>query len=160
MPNYRRYRAEGGTFAFTVCLAERGARTLIEEVGPLRASYRQARAERPFATLALCVLPDHLHAVWRLPEGDTDYPARWQAIKARFTVAIGRRVWQPRYWERMVRGPDDLERHVAYVHANPVRHGLVRSMDDWPHSTWHRWKRGYGRAWTPPPPGFTMEWTP
>ena len=146
MPNYRRYYGEGGTFAFTVCLANRSQRTLTEEIGVLRDAYRATRAARPFRTEALCVLPDHLHAVWTLPEGDTDYPGRWRSFKRRVTNALGRPVWQPRYWERMIRDDRDLADAVAYVHGNPVKHGHVTDADDWPHSTWHRWKAAFDRA--------------
>ena len=151
MPNYRRRYGEGGTFAFTVCLADRRQRTLTDEIGLLRDAWRRCHAERPFDTLACAVMPDHLHAVWRLPDGDTDYSGRWQAIKGRFTVALGRRVWQPRFWETTIRDDAHLAALVNYVHFNPVKHGHVRDMDDWPHSTWHRWKHEHGGAWTPPP---------
>ena len=76
------------------------------------------------------------------------------------TNVLGRRVWQPRFWEHTIRDDEDLANHVSYVHANPVRHGLVASMDDWPYSTWHRWKGEHGRAWTPPPEGMTMRQHP
>ena len=102
----------------------------------------------------MCVLPDHLHALWTLPPGDADYPLRWQLIKRRFGDALGRRVWQPRYWEHTIRDAADYANHISYIHANPVRHGHVRDMDDWPHSTWHRWKRE--NTWTPPPEGMRM----
>ena len=149
MPNYRRRYGEGGTFAFTVCLADRRQRTLIDEIDLLRDAWCRCHAERPFDTLACAVMPDHLHAVWRLPEGDTDYSGRWQAIKGRFTAALGRRVWQPRFWESAVRDDAHLTALVNYVHFNPVKHGHARDMDDWPHSTWHRWKRE--NTWSPPP---------
>ena len=97
MPNYRRRYGEGGTFAFTVCLADRSATTLTDEIGVLREAYRATRAARPFRTDALCILPDHLHALWTLPEGDTDYPGRWRSFKRRVTNALGRPMWQPRY---------------------------------------------------------------
>ena len=74
MPNYRRRYGEGGTFAFTVCLKDRRRTTLTDEIDLFRDAYRRCLADRPFRTLALCVMPDHLHAVWRLPEGDGACP--------------------------------------------------------------------------------------
>lgn len=101
----------------------------------------------------MVVLPDHLHAIWRLPENDTDYPTRWSLIKAGFSrrlaksESIGasrlrkreRGIWQRRYWEHQIRDDDDLDRHVAYVHFNPVKHGYVERAIDWPYSSIHRY---------------------
>lgn len=103
----------------------------------------------------MVVLPDHLHAIWRLPDGDADFPTRWALIKAGFsrglpkTEAIrasrsGKRergIWQRRYWEHQIRDDDDLARHVAYVHFNPVKHGYVGQAVDWPYSSIHRFIR-------------------
>ena len=147
MPNYRRYRVPGGTFFFTVNLADRSSRLLTDRIGDFRRAYASVARERPFETVAACVLPNHLHTVWSLPEGDTDYSLRWQLIKTRFTRAVpdaapGRRpgeraVWQRRFYERWLRTGDDRRAAVAYVHGNPVKHRLVQAIDDWPHSTWH-----------------------
>jgi len=154
MVRYRRNRLAGGTYFFTVVLADRAARTLVEHIDALRGAFRCVRRQRPFRVEAVVVLPDHLHAVWRLPEGDADYPRRWQAIKANFShtlrrraVAVARngrgdaRLWQPRYWEHTIRDEVDLQHHVDYVHYNPVKHGLVRRVADWPYSSFHRFVR-------------------
>ena len=85
MSCYLRPRIPGATIHFTVCLADRAGLVLTDHVEALRRAVAQTRAERPFAIDAFVVLPDHLHAVWTLPEGDTDYSRRWGAIKARFT---------------------------------------------------------------------------
>jgi putative transposase len=96
-------------------------------------------------------LPEHLHALWRLPLGDADYPLRWSQIKAGFSRRIPkderirdsrqtkreRGIWQRRYWEHQIRDESDLARQVDYIHYNPVKHGLVRHPVDWPHSTLH-----------------------
>jgi putative transposase len=103
---------------------------------------------------AVVVLPDHLHTVWTLPRDDSDYSSRWRAIKSRFTRAIRKRgvslipnakgeydLWQRRYWEHTIRDMDDLQRHVDYIHYNPVKHGLVKRVADWPFSSFHRYVR-------------------
>jgi len=103
--------------------------------------------------LAIVVLPDHLHCVWTLPEGDADNASRWAQIKSGFSRRlpagewrsarrIARRergIWQRRYWEHLVRDEEDLRRHVDYVHFNPIKHGHVARLADWPHSSFHRW---------------------
>jgi len=105
----------------------------------------------PFAILAMVVLPDHLHAIWRLPPDDVDYPLRWSLIKAGFSRRLAkvehicasrqtkreRGIWQRRYWEHQIRDEIDFARHVDYIHFNPVKHGCVTRSVDWPHSTLH-----------------------
>jgi len=112
------------------------------------------RERFPFTIDAIVVLPEHLHAIMTLPEGDADFSTRWSQIKRRFTDAVtagGKRLarrgngeaalWQRRFWEHTVRDDDDFERHVDYIHFNPVKHGLVGRVRDWPHSSFHRYVR-------------------
>ncbi len=151
MPNYRRAHVAGATYFFTVVLAERGGRALIEHIGILRDALRTTRRERPFRIDAIVVLPDHLHTVWTLPEGDSDFPTRWRLIKSRFSHALPAReritcsrerkrergIWQRRYWEHLIRNDWDFRNHVDYCHFNPVKHGLVMRAGDWPYSSFH-----------------------
>ena len=94
MPNYRRVRVPGGTYFFTVNLLERRRRLLVERVDDLRASFRAAQAARPFEMLAIVVLPDHLHCVWRLPTDDADNANRWAQIKAGFSRRLPQEEWR------------------------------------------------------------------
>jgi putative transposase len=101
---------------------------------------------------AIVILPDHLHAVWTLPDGDRDFALRWRLIKAAFSRGLSagerisasrarkaeRGIWQRRYWEHTLRDDDDLARHIDYIHFNPVKHGHVARVVDWPHSSFHR----------------------
>ncbi len=91
MVRYRRNRVPGETFFFTLTLADRRARLLTEHRDLLRESGRNVRRSRPFETLAVVVLPEHLHTMWRLPAGDDDYAGGRRAIKARFTRRLARR---------------------------------------------------------------------
>jgi putative transposase len=152
MPDYRRAKAEGTTFFFTVVLSDRSSALLVEEIERLRSAYRLAQTRRPFETVAICILPDHLHAIWTLPDGDTDFSTRWALIKSSFSRGIEARprspskivkrekgIWQRRYWEHAIRDEADLERHIDYIHFNPVKHGHVSRVADWPHSSFHRY---------------------
>lgn len=155
MPNYRRVWIPGGTYFFTVNLLERHRPLLIEHVDALRTAFRLARAARPFSLLAWVVLPDHLHCVWKLPEGDTDIATRWRHIKSCFARSIPpgehrtqrriakseRGIWQRRYWEHLIRDERDLQAHIDYVHINPVKHGHVTRAVDWPYSSLHGYVR-------------------
>ena len=148
---YRRADAAGGTYFFTVNLAERRSDLLLRQVDDLRAVTTSVKQAHPFAILAMVVLPEHLHAIWRLPPGDADYPLRWSLIKAGFSrrqakderirasrqAKRERGIWQRRYWEHQIRDETDLARHVDYIHFNPVKHGWVKRPVDWPHSTLH-----------------------
>jgi putative transposase len=132
-------------------LADRSSKLLIEEIDRLRRSYRIVRERRPFETIAICILPDHIHALWALPENDNDFATRRSLIKSGFSRGIDARprsnskssrrekgIWQRRYWEHAIRDDADLNRHVDYIHFNPVKHGYVARVADWPHSSFHR----------------------
>lgn len=152
MPDYRRVKAKGSTFFFTIVLADRSSSMLVEQIERLRAAYRLAQSRRPFETVAICILPDHLHAIWALPEDDDDFSIRWSLIKTSFSRGIEARprspskivkrekgIWQRRFWEHAIRDEADLERHIDYIHFNPVKHGHVSRVADWPHSSFHRY---------------------
>ena len=152
---YRRAKVQGATYFFTVNLADRRSSLLVEEIDKLRAAYARVQTERPFKTLAMCVLPDHLHAIWVLPTGDSDYSSRWSLVKRYFSVqlpALDKRtlslqkkrekgIWQRRFWEHQIRDDADLAEHMRYVHLNPVKHGLALDAIDWPYSSYRRWLR-------------------
>jgi len=153
MPRYRRAIIPGGTFFFTVAIADRSGDLLIRAVDRLRGVYRAVQERQPFETVAICILPDHLHAIWALPDNDTDFSQRWSLIKSGFSRGLNvtaarsarqivkreKGIWQRRYWEHAIRDDADLARHVDYIHFNPVKHGLVARVRDWPHSSFHRY---------------------
>jgi putative transposase len=153
MSQYLRARVEGGCFFFTVTLANRSSDLLVRRIERLRAAYAAAHKRDPFETIAICVLPDHLHAIWALPQGDADFSRRWSRIKHDFSCGlaananrsrskVGKRekgIWQRRYWEHALRDDADLSRHIDYIHFNPMKHGLVSRACDWPHSSFHRY---------------------
>ncbi len=139
MPNYRRRWIAGGCYFFTVTLADRRSDLLTTEIATLRQAVRKIRLQRPFDINAWVVLPDHMHCVWTLPDGDRDYAGRWRALKTEFTKRLGTASpWQTRYWEHTIRDAADDAAHVDYVHFNPVKHGYVTHAADWPHSTFRR----------------------
>ncbi len=151
---YRRSRIPNAPYFLTVTLRHRGTRLLLDHVDELRAAFRCAAAENPFHLDAIAVLPDHLHVLCTLPDGDADFSTRVQTIKRRFTFGVVNRgvpmgknhrresdFWQHRFWEHTIRDDDDFARHVDYIHFNPVKHGLVGAARDWPHSSFHRYVR-------------------
>ncbi len=123
----------------------------------LRQAIRTVRERRPFDIFAIVLLPNHLHAVWNLPPGDSDFSTRWRRVKEEFTTSYlagggtegprstsqvkrgERGVWQRRFFEHTIFDEADLENHVNYLHYNPVKHGYASSPVEWPFSSFHRW---------------------
>lgn len=158
MPNYRRAYVPGGTYFLTiVAFHRRPTFTGPQQVERLRCALKQVMREAPFQMPAAVVLPDHLHFLWCLPRGDTDYSRRVGRMKVLFTRSLERSgeshsdasasrqkhreadVWQRRFWEHTIHDAEDFERHLDYVHYNPVKHGLVACAHLWPYSSFSRW---------------------
>ena len=153
MPNYRRVYHAGGIYFFTVNLLQRrGNDLLIRHIDELRDAVRVVRRKYPFKIHAWVVMPDHLHCVIQLPDDDCDFSLRWRLIKMRFSKSLPqtenrsavrvrrgeRGIWQRRFWEHLIRDEADYMAHMNYVHFNPVKHGLVARVVEWPYSTFHR----------------------
>lgn len=153
MVNYRRSRIQGGTYFFTVNLYDRSSNHLVTHINHLRRAFRTVQKQRPFEIVASVILPEHLHIIITLPDDDCNFPERWKAIKSQFTRALVQdnivcltknkkgeyNLWQRRYWEHQIRDEVDLQHHVDYIHYNPVKHGHVRQVVDWPYSSFHRY---------------------
>lgn len=149
---YRRARCRGGTYFFTVNLADRSSGLLVGHINPLRDAMRRVKQRHPFRIDAMVVLPDHLHAIWTLPAGDADFSTRWALIKAGFSRQLPpsesrrpsrshkqeRGIWQRRFWEHLIKDEEDFRHHVDYIHFNPVKHGHARRPVDWAFSSIHR----------------------
>lgn len=154
MSNYRRAWHQGGTYFFTVNLLERFENDLlVKHIEQLRQAVAYVQESHPFTIHAWVVLPEHLHCVIELPQNDADFALRWRLIKSHFSKALPkteqlsavrqqrgeRGIWQRRFWEHLIRDEHDFATHVDYVHINPVKHGLVTQVKDWPYSTFHRY---------------------
>ena len=154
MPDYRHVFHPGGTYFFTVNLLQRHDNDLlVRHIDLLRESVGNVRRRFPFVIHGWVVLPDHLHCVIELPNSDVDFPTRWRLIKADFSKGLPlserrssvrirrgeRGIWQRRYWEHLIRDESDYRAHMDYVHINPLKHGLVRRVTDWPYSTFHQY---------------------
>jgi putative transposase len=182
MPDYRRNYVPGGTWFFTVVTFERSPLFAQEDSRALlRGAIQTVRARFPLSIVAIVLLPDHLHCIWTLPEGESNHSTHWRRIKEQFTRtyldaggAEGNRresrlrhgeraVWQRRFWEHTCRDQDDLNRCIDYIHWNPVKHGLVERVRDYPWSSFHRYvEHGvYPLDWgsVDPCPGYVSpEW--
>lgn len=151
--HYRRTNIPGMCYFFTVNLAERKRTLLIDEISKLKAAFYKVKHKNPFQIDAIVVLPDHLHMIMTLPVGDSNYSQRLNLIKGNFSrqiaskekISLSRRkkrergIWQRRFWEHLIRNEDDYERHINYIHYNPVKHGYVKIPADWRYSSIHRY---------------------
>ncbi len=157
MPHYRR-ALTGSTYFFTA-VTHRRRPILCDDAmrAALREAIQRVRARLPFELDAMALMPDHLHCIWTLPDGDTNFSLRWSQIKYHVSFTCGDQypatlsksrqrqrsaaIWQRRFWEHQIRNDLDLERHVDYIHYNPVKHGFVQLASAWPYSTFGRFVR-------------------
>ena len=163
---YRRTKIEGGTYFFTVVTHNRRPFLCYpSNIELLRQAFRYTVRRHPMEISAFVLLPDHLHNIWTLPEGDHNFSMRWRLIKSYFSrhcqekyngvVSKSRQskqeraFWQRSFWEHAIRDDQDFVNHVEYIHYNPVKHGLVDAPKDWEHSSFHRYVRNglYDEMW-------------
>ena len=158
MSRYRRSDTAGGSYFFTV-VSYRRQKILCDDIvrTALRDAIEKTHKAHPFNIDAWVLLPDHLHCLWTLPEGDADFSKRWAIIKRHVSLLCGKQykrpewlteskkkhrestIWQRRYWEHQIRNEDDFNRHVEYIHYNPVKHDLCKQPSQWAYSTFHRY---------------------
>ena len=157
MSDYRRCFTPGGSVFLTLVTLRR-AGILRNDIARdcLRNAIWYCQQTLPFRVDALVMLPDHVHTILTLPPNDFDYSKRMGIVKKNFTkswLGLGgveqsvtasalkyrrRGVWQPRFWEHTLRDEQDYLNHMDYLHFNPVKHGLVANVADWPYSSFHR----------------------
>jgi len=163
MVTYRRNFIPAASYFFTVTLLNRSSSLLVDRIDELKDAISSVRVERPFQIDAMVVLPDHIHAIWTLPPGDADYSIRWREIKSHFSRQLPkvedliqgrinkgeRGIWQRRFWEHTLRDEVDVARHIDYIHYNPVKHGHVKQVVEWPYSSFHKYARQglYPKDW-------------
>lgn len=158
MSDYHRLYIPGGSYFFTIVSEQRQPILTDPRVrAALRKAIASVRRKHPFKIIGMVLLPDHLHMIWTLPEGDNDFPLRMRLLKTHTTKACAgwlnpeppmnqrRRkkhhgsLWQHRYWEHALRTGEDFNHHLDYLHWNPVKHGLVQRVVEWPWSSFHRY---------------------
>ncbi|HEV2917546.1 MAG TPA: transposase [Candidatus Babeliales bacterium] len=158
MSQYRRFYQSGGNYFFTLVTYHR--RFLFanpENVKQFKIAINKVKKKYPFSLNAIVILPDHLHCLWKLPENDKDFSTRWRLIKRYFSMEMKtsvnhrneKEVWQRRFWEHIIRNENDWQKHMDYIHYNPVKHGLVKSPRDWTDSSFNYWveKGIYEKDW-------------
>lgn len=143
---YRRVLIPSAKYFFTLVTNSRQPVFKDEHsVALLRSAFRYVMKKWPFSIDAIVILPDHIHCIWGLPEGDVDYSTRWRLLKSWLTRKYRVRdnirfpLWQNRYWEHLIRDEEDYANHVDYIHYNPVKHGFAEKPADWPYSSFKKY---------------------
>ena len=168
MSQYKRNFENGGTYFFIVVAYKRQKIFIGPSIDILRSCFKKAITEAPFTLEEIVVLPDHVHCIWRLPDGDNDFSTRWKKIKGDFSKGhqqmIGTPekmisesmkkkgesgIWQRRFWEHTIRDEHDFQAHCDYIHYNPVKHSYVQAPGEWPHSSFRRFVKAglYDNSW-------------
>ena len=149
---YQRHYVQGASYFFTINLADRSSDLLIEQIETLRYAFKIVKQKHPFDIDAIVILPDHLHMLCTMPRDDANFSIRIKLIKYYFYYHIAktesisnsrrkkeeRSIWQRRFWEHCIRDEGDYRAHIDYIHMNPVKHGYVEHIKDWPYSSFHR----------------------
>lgn len=157
MSNYKRSKTPGACYFFTVVTYKKQEiSTHPESRKILHTVISEVKKEYPFKINAWVLLPEHIHCIWTLPDGDADYSKRWGLIKLRFSNQTKNlffrpelinkskqkhresSIWQRRFWEHEIRDQKDYNQHMDYIYYNPVKHRQVSQVIDWPYSTFHR----------------------
>ena len=142
----------GGTYFFSVRLADHNSDLLLTQIAALRDATRRTLRRHPFQINAIAVLPSAIHTLWTLPPGDDDVSTRWAMLKAMFTRNLGpaqgapaaqirastKGIWQRRFWEHRIRDAEDYTTHMRMIYTSPVQAGLCGRPQAWAHSSIHR----------------------
>ena len=147
MSHYRRIYQPGCSSFFTSVKHQRiRILSLPDNIARLQSAFDKVMGKKPFAMEAFVILPDHIHCIWRLPPGDSDYSTRWRLIKGHFWIGIDnptnergeKNIWQRRIWEHVLRDEEDWRRQMDYIHGNPVKQGYVVRPGEWPHNSFRQ----------------------
>ncbi|SUD91970.1 REP-associated tyrosine transposase [Psychrobacter phenylpyruvicus] len=149
MRRYIRDNTYGGCYFITFVLQDRQSSLLTDYIAEFRMAYRDTKKNYDFNLDAMVVLPDHVHMILTLPESSNNYSIIIASLKSQFSRRMNkeesisqsrqkkreRGIWQRRFWEHRIRDDLDYQRHIEYIHFNPVKHGYVNSPKDWQYST-------------------------
>jgi len=97
--------------------------------------------------IAYCLMPTHYHLLMRVKEPQTEISASraMQKIIISYTKAINHRfkrvgaLFQGQFQSKRVADESYLVNLCVYIHANPVKDGLVVAPEDWDYSNYREW---------------------
>jgi putative transposase len=128
-----------GRSSYFVTLCFEGRRRL--GANPRIARWLIARLQEHAATglffiHAYCIMPDHLHALATAAADESNLMKFVESFKQetafQFERRTHRRLWQLKYYDRILRRSDAADRVAWYIWMNPVRQGICRTPTDYP----------------------------
>lgn len=159
MSNYRRFFSKDYNIVFFTIVTNNRIPVLIDNIEILRKSFLYAKEKFSFEIVSAVVLNDHIHLILKL-QSTNDYPEIIRLIKYYFSMHIKnggqsgsvptlqvsdsknkkreKGIWQRRYWEHTIRDEVDFNKHIDYIHYNPIKHGYVKMAKDWEYSTFKK----------------------
>jgi len=153
MPDFRRYYVPNAIVFITGVTRDRIHHfESADNVTLLFETMRRVQSIHPFRLLAYTIMPDHFHWLMRADNEAGNFSVVLHSIKRNYTINYKKvhgittpmNVWQPRFWDHVIRDERDFNNHFDYIHWNPVKHGGTQKPGDWPHSTYRHWlERGY-----------------
>lgn len=155
--NIRRYYVPNSTVFITQVVNQRAPifdNPIYVEL--LLQTLRNVKGIHPFSMVGYVFLPDHFHIMMR-PTGNSNFSQIMHSLKRNFTLEYKKitdisskvKFWQKGFWDHLIRDDIDFERHLDYIHYNPVRHGLITIPEAWPYSSYQHWKErnAYADRW-------------
>ena len=147
----RAYVDEGLYFITVVTRNRRRIFAADEEIERLRETIRRVKELHPFTMRGFVFLYDHSHLMIQVG-ATTDISKVMHSIKRNYTLnyktalEVNGRIslWQPGFWDHVIRNERDYKNHLDYIHYNPVKHGYVSRPEDYPHSSYREYVR---RGW-------------
>jgi len=153
MSNYKRIYLENYSYYITVVTQNRQP-ILIDNIELLRDSFRRSKKRYDYVINAIVILPDHIHMIIT-PKNPKDYSKIIALIKRSFTYGLDMKtkeeskfnlsassyrrnlsgVWQKRFYEHTIRDEKDYSKILDYISINPIKHGLVKNIEDWKYSS-------------------------
>ena len=146
MTNIRRYTAGNWpVFITAVCYGRKQLLRYDAEKESLLEIIKEVKFERTFRMLGYVILDDHYH--WIIRADALDISSIMQSVKS--TGDAPTKCWQRRFWDHIIRDQADLNRHLDYIHYNPVKHGYVGNPAEYAYSSFRAYvaRGSYAENW-------------
>jgi putative transposase len=115
----------------------------IENQNLLKDTIASAKKLIDFEIFSHVLLPDHFHWIISVSSPGENFSNVVKCVKGNFTANYKKinhisekiNLWQPGFWDHVIRDERDLKNHMDYIHWNPVKHGYTDSPFRWMNSS-------------------------
>ncbi|MBN1211986.1 MAG: transposase [candidate division Zixibacteria bacterium] len=148
MSKLKRYYSSG-RYYFITSVTHNRKRILVDNANLFKTTVDNIKQRVNFEMIAWVLMPDHFHVI--IDPNKATPATNIKRVKLTFAYHYRKenqlyraKVWQSRFWDHIIRDQRDMNRHIDYIHYNPVKHGMVKSPFAWPESSIHGYfKNGY-----------------